>query len=252
MRSSTVTIWIIAAALIHPAAAFGQPSADGLEPFRASYGLYNGDKQVGDSVFTLSYDPHTRSYTFETRSEFRGLLHFAAPRPVIERSRFVVVAGTLRPDSFDYEDGTRGGRRNFGLRFDHAQGKIEVESPDGSATLSLSPGTLDRATARIALMRALDLSRVPPFFDVADEDEVQRYANNNEGTETVATGLGPLTALRIVQQRAESSRRTVVWAAPDLHSLAVRIEQQRDDREPVTFALEAVEWLADGPPQRAR
>ena len=78
---------------------------------------------------------------------------------------------------------------------------------------------------------------------IADPDVLRTYANRDEGIETLTSALGSLTARKISQQRQESSRRTVVWSAPDLHFLPIRIEQIREDRAALAFALEAIEWL---------
>jgi hypothetical protein len=108
---------LVSAALYHGTGA-AQPDADEFTPYRAVYELFDGDKRVGRSVFSLRYDPAADRYEFETRSEFRGLLRLLAPRPIVERSLFTVVDDSIRPLEFSYRDGTWRGRRNADLRFD--------------------------------------------------------------------------------------------------------------------------------------
>jgi hypothetical protein len=234
----------LACALLGSVTAIAQPKEDGIVPYRAVYGLYNGDKRVAESVFMLRYDARSGHYEFETRSEFRGLLQIAAPRPVVEHSEFTVVAGEIRPLTFTYRDGTRRGRRNIDLRFDWKDNRLIVEHDGLQEELPLAPRVLDRASVRVALMRELAAAAVSPSYEVADPGVIRTYGNRSEGTETVTTALGRLAVQKISQQRRESSRRTVVWAARELHFLPVRIEQLRDDRDPVAFVLESVEWLS--------
>jgi len=236
---------LLVCAALACAATVAQPARDGVFPYRAIYGLYNGDKRVGESVFALSYDWITGHYKFETHSEFRGLLRFASPRPVIERSEFAIVANEIRPLAFTYQDGTRRGERDLAIRFNREGGQLIVERNGMREELPLVPGALDRASARIALMRELDRSQLSGSYGIADPDVIRTYENRREGMETVATPLGRLTAHKISQQRQESSRRTVIWAARELHFLPIRIEQIREGRAPVAFALESVEWLTD-------
>jgi len=236
---------LLVCATVACAASLAQPARDGVFPYRAIYGLYNGDKRVGESVFALSYDSVTGHYEFETQSEFRGLLRFASPRPVIERSEFAIVANEIQPLAFTYQDGTRRGARNLEMRFDREGGQLVIDRDGMREELPLVPGALDRASARVALMRELDRSQLSGSYGITDPDVIRTYENRREGTETVATPLGRLAAQKISQQRQESSRRTVIWAARELHFLPIRIEQIREGRAPVAFALESVEWLTE-------
>lgn len=225
------------------AAGRAQPANDGLAPYRAVYGLFNDGKRVGESVFRLNYEPDGGRYEFESRSEFGGLLRLAAPRPLIERSVFVIVDGRIRPLSFTYEDGSRSGRRNVNVVFDWVAQRIVADAGGVRRELPLPELSLDRASARVALTRDLAAARDHGVYAIADPDEVRSYEYHNEGTETVVTALGEMPAVKISQQRPGSSRRTVTWAAPGLRFLPVRIEQERDDSSSAAFVLESLEWL---------
>lgn len=234
-------LFMLAAACCPVAGA--QPAIDGLAPYRAVYGLFNGDKRVGESVFLLRYDSESGRYEFESRSELHGLLRLASPRPLIERSVFVVINRRIRPLSFTYEDGSRSGRRNVDVTFDWATRRIIANAGDVRRELPLPELSLDRASARVALTRDLAASREHGVYAIADPDEVQSYEYHSEGMETVTTALGEIRAIKIRQQRPGSSRRTLTWSAPRLGFVAIRIEQRRDDRNPVAFVLESLEWL---------
>jgi hypothetical protein len=220
-----------------------QPAADGLVPYRAVYAVLNDGRRVGESVHSLSYDPGSRRYVFETRTTFRGLLRLASPRPLIERSEFVVRDGRLQPLTFTYEGGSRSGRNDVQVRFDWPAGRIVASTEDGQREWPLPAGSLDRASARVALMR--DAAAVETY-QIADPVEVRPYALRREGLDPRTTPLGDLQTIRITLQRPGSTRRTVTWAAPDLHFLAVRIEQQRDGRGPIAFEIESVDWTSAG------
>ncbi len=236
---------LLGSAILACAASLAQPARDGLFPYRAVYGLHYGDKRVGESVFVLSYDSTTGHYAFETHSELRGLLRFTSPRPVIERSEFAIVENQIRPLAFTYQDGSRRGGSDLFVRFDRESGHLIVERDGMSEKLPLIPDALDRASARVALMRELGRSQLTSSYGIADPDVIRTYDNRNEGTETLTTPFGKLTAQKISQQRRESSRRTVTWAARELHFLPIRVEQRREGHTPVAFVLESVEWLTD-------
>jgi len=235
---------LLAAALVTgPLAA--QPQSDGVVPFRATYEILEGNKRIGRSTFTLSYDSATAQYQFESRSRFRGLLRLAAPRPIVERSHFVMTGGEIRPTTFTYEDGTRRGRRNVTLKFDWDTGMLAIERPDGSAAIRLEPGTLDRGSVRVALMRDLARDLGSGRHVLTDPDVIRAYNYTVESTEKIDTALGELMGRRVRQQRDGSSRHTLIWMAPSLDFLTLRMEQHRENRDTVAFVIETVEWLAD-------
>ena len=233
---------LIVSALIgeHVAA---QPRLDGVTPYRATYALFKQDKRVGESTFTLTYDAASRQYTFESRSTFRGLLRLAAPRPVIERSEFVMTGDAIRPIAFAYEDGSRRGTRNIALKFDWDSGVMTIDRREAASEVPIEPATLDRGSARVALMRDLERGKRSGTHMLADPDVVRAYDYAIESTAEIETALGEMTAHKIRQQRDGSSRHTLIWAAPSLAFVMLRMEQHREDRDTIAFVIESIEWL---------
>ena len=223
-----------------------QPRLDGLTPYRATYALFEQDKRVGQSSFTLSYDSASRRYTFESRSRFRGLLRLAVPQPVVERSEFVMTGDAIRPIAFAYEDGTRQGKRNIALSFDWDSRMMTVSRREGVSKVPIEPATLDRGSVRVALMRDLERGQRTGTHILADPDVVRAYDYAIESTEEIVTALGEITAHKIRQQRDGSSRHTLIWAAPNLDFVMLRMEQHREDRDTIAFVIESIEWLGGG------
>ena len=223
-----------------------QPHTDGIATHRATYALFDGDKRVGESVFVLTHDGASDRYTFESQSRFRGLLRLAAPRPVVERSEFVITDSTIRPIAFTYEDGSRRGRRNIALTFDWHAGTMTVEQQDEINDVAIEPGTLDRGSVRVALMRDLARGNRTGTHVLVDPDVIRPYHYVVESTEEIETGLGSVRSHRVRQQRDGSSRHTLIWLAPSLAFVILRLEQHREDRDAITFVIESVELLDDG------
>lgn len=216
---------------------------NGITPYRATYTLLEGSKRVGQSVFTLKFDAASQQYTFESQSRFRGLLRLAAPRPVIERSKFVITDGRVRPIAFTYEDGTRRGRRNIALSFDWRSHTMSIEQDEDVNTVPIEPATLDRGSVRVALMRDVARGSVMGTHVLADPDVVRAYDYVIESTESIVSALGEVTTQRIRQERDGSSRHTLIWMAPSMNFITLRMEQHRDDRDTIAFVIESIEWL---------
>lgn len=248
MNLATCRFWIsatVVAVFVYGEMAAAQPSADGLQTYRAIYGLFEGTRRIGQAEISLAYDSANRHYVYESRSEFQGfLLRLAAPYPVIERSEFRLERGRVRPLSYRYEDGTRRGRRNLSLDFRWANAALEIRRHDQQTDVPLPPRALDRASVKVALGLALRDGQHAGRHAVADPDEFRTYEFESAGSERLSTPIGEIDAIPVTQSRAESSRQTTVWIAPALGYQAVRIEQRRPDRDSVAFSLESFEWAA--------
>lgn len=225
-----------------------QPRTDGLTPYRATYGIFEGDKRIGQSVQTLSYDSASRRYAFDSESRFRGLLRIAAPRPVVEHSEFFIANDGIQPIAFRYADGTRGGKRNFSLSFDWSALTMTVEQRENMSEVSVEPTTIDRGSVRVALMRELARGRRSGSHVLAEPDVIRTYDYTIESTEAIETALGPVTAHRIRQERDGSSRHTLIWMAPSLGFVTLRMEQHRDDRDVIAFVVESIDWPGEDAP----
>ena len=96
-------------------------------------------------------------------------------------------------------------------------------------------------------MRDLAATGAPRTYTLADEDSVAEYEYTDNGTATMATGVGRVATRVFTQQRAGSSRATWLWVAPELRFLPVRIEQRRDGEVQTAFTLVSVSGLTREP-----
>ncbi len=243
---TTGLIFVIASLLATAAWPASAPIAadPAIRAYSAVYQIQYKGRTVGTSEFSVRYDTSRGVYRFSSRSALRGLLKFfVAPNAVVERSEFVSEAGRITPLEFWYEDGSRRGDDNFHLLFDWDNGLTIAETEEGRREFPLPPGTLDRGTMQVQLM--LDMARPGPLgsYTLADEDGLRTYDYRADADRVLETPLGSLATQAFVQERAGSSRRVLVWAAPELHYLPARIEQQRDGETRTVLLLESVEWL---------
>jgi hypothetical protein len=92
-------------------------------------------------------------------------------------------------------------------------------------------------------MRDLATAGALPTYRLADEDSVAEYEYVDNGTATIATGVGPVATRVLLQQRPGSSRATWLWVAPELRFLPVRIERHRNGEVQTAFELVSVNGL---------
>ena len=213
--------------------------------YSAVYQVQYRGKNVGTMKFSVDYDAADDAYTFTSNSAVRGLLRILSPRPVVERSEFTSDAGEITPLEFWYEDGSRQGNENFHIQFDWDNGLAVAETSTERHEFAVPRGTLDRGTMQVQLM--LDVARTGSLgsYTLADNDGLRTYQYHRNGDVQLETSLGVVETQAFVQQRAGSSRQTVLWTASELHHLPVRIEQKRNGETRAVILLESVEWLGD-------
>jgi hypothetical protein len=210
--------------------------------YLAIYDVEYKGKALGTAQFSVSHDAEREIYRFESQMQAKGLLaKLVAPKPVIQRSEFRVDGSTITPLEFWYEDGSRKGEDNLHIVFDWDSRIATTNGEDGRRELPLEPGVLDRGAAQVALRRDLATAGQPGKYPIAEADGVRADEYAVEGEETIATGIGNVAALKLMQHREGSSRTTRVWMAPGLGYLPIRIEQHRNGELQTAFTLQSME-----------
>jgi hypothetical protein len=96
-------------------------------------------------------------------------------------------------------------------------------------------------------MYDLSACRPPESYRYVDDDGVTEYRYERIEDMTAATEIGTLNTIRFSQYREGSSRRTILWLAPELSYLPVRMEQIRDGEIQTVFAIESLTGLEPQP-----
>lgn len=216
--------------------------ANDVAEYTAEYEVRYKGRRVARSEFSVTTSG-ADEYVFTSSTEARGLLRLASPNPAVERSRFAVIDDSLAPRRFEYEDGSRKGEDNYSVNFEAAAGEIRLNSAAGETVLPHTEGLLDRGSLQVALMRDLADCALPGPYDYVDDGGIRRYEYARLDDAESETGIGTLATVRFEQQRDGSSRRTILWLAPELAYLPVKIEQIRDGETETVFTLEDVSGL---------
>lgn len=214
--------------------------------YLAEYEVRYKGRRVARAVFSLTDEDG--SYIFESSTQARGLLRLASPNPAIEHSRFTVEGSAIVPLDFRFEDGSRKGEDNYSIDFAGDDGMIRIDGPNGQLAIPVEAGLLDRGSLQVALMQDLGACRTPTTYRFVDDDGVREYEYARLEDRTTETGIGEIRTLRLSQQREGSSRTTILWLAPELAYLPVRIEQIRNGETETVFTLEDVSGIEETGP----
>lgn len=242
--SASISVSLAWLAVAASAVQAGEPA---VTTYTASYeGRYKG-RHLANAEFSVRYDEASGLYTFESRTQPRGLLKLVRPGAAIERSDFEIHHGRIRPREYWFDPGGRNDEDDLHIVFDWAAGVATVERERGSTKVPIEPGVLDRGSMQVAVMR--DMSNGGPVgpYVLIDEDSLSTYEYSDEGAEQVETGLGDVATRRYLQTSEGSSRSLAVFAAPRLKFLPVLIEQRRRGETETSFLLESLEGLDAAP-----
>jgi hypothetical protein len=207
--------------------------------YTAAYEVHNDGRHVANAEFSVVAND-AGHFVFTSSARARGILRLVRPDPAVEHSEFRLVDERIAPLRFRYDDGSRKGEDNFAVEFDSTDGEVRVTGPSGNQTLPLQRGLLDRGSLQVALMRDLLACRLPGPYRYVDDDGIGEYRYERIEDRATETGIGTLDTIRFSQRREGSSRETILWLAPELGFLPVRIEQIRDGEIDTSFALESL------------
>lgn len=210
--------------------------------YSAEYEVEYKGRRVARAEFGVT-EGSAGQFVFNSTTQARGVWRLASPRPAIEWSQFRLDGDSIVPSSFRYEDGSRKGEDNYTLQFDASSRSVAINGPNGSSSLPFEAGLLDRGSLQVALMYDLSACRLPGPYRYVDDDGVTEYHYERLENMSAATEIGTFDTIRFSQQRDGSSRRTILWLAPELSNLPVRMEQMRDGEIETVFLIESLNGL---------
>jgi Protein of unknown function (DUF3108) len=216
---------------------------DAVATYTANYRVEYQGKNLGTAQWSVRYLADKDVYEFTSATKVKGLLKLITPNPATERSLFRMTNGKIVPLEFWFEDGSRKGDDNFHMVFDWERNVATVSKDGARRELPTPPGTLDRGSMQVALMRDLATAGKPASYLLADDDSVNDYVYADEGEATTGTGLGQLETRSLMQTREGSSRSTHLWMAPSLRFLPARMEQHKNGEVQTAFTLDEVSGL---------
>ena len=209
--------------------------------YQATYRIEYKGKRAGQSQVSVLYDAEKQAYRFSSSFELEGLFKLAAQSLPSTWSEFKVEGDGVMPLR-SWVGGVKG-KPDALVEYDWTS---NIARSDSFGTLAIEPGTLDIGTMRVALMGLLRADEEAGKHAVIDGGEIKNFEYATVGTEAIDSTFGELDTYVVVEQQAESSRKTLLWMAPTMCFLPVRISQEVDGKVDTSMVLESVEGIALG------
>ena len=186
------------------------------------------------AVYTARYNRmpieahrHLRSegniFTLATEARaFLGRIH--------EEERFHLDSeGQLIPADYVYERSILGTSRKESIAVDADAGTSISDRKGEQTVLDFQPGQLGPLSYQIALAHDLAAGATRMNYQVIHRGRLRDYIYQVvEDNESLETPLGTLSTIRVERVRDDDDRETVLWLAPELHYLPVRLVQVED------------------------
>lgn len=210
-----------------------------LAPFIAEYAVKYSSLSVGDSRLELRRDAEPGHWIVESRASASGLARLVASGTVLQRSRLRVRGDSVQPLQFRFDDGMERSDKDVSLDFDWAAGRVTGIARGKPVDVAATANAQDPVSIQIATMVALLNGGQPGEIPLIEGPRVKHYSYDFERAERLATGAGTFDTLVYRSARQGSDRATLLWLAPSLGYLAVRVEQQRKGRKLFAMSLQS-------------
>lgn len=223
------------------------------DDFTAIYDLKRAGLKVGQA--DLRYRrPSADRYTYSLYTRATGLARLVFSSTVREQSVGHITETGFQPDSYRYVREGGDDDREAELRFDWEALEVVNDIAEYPWRMAITQDTIDRVISPLQLMHDL-YERAPEterlIYRIADGGQLKTYLLTIEDSEMIETPVGRFQALRIRRRDTDSDRETILWCAPALQYLALRVEQREDGRRSAILEIAALDGLTREPQLRA-
>ncbi len=238
--------WVVIALAVNGSLVHAQNQFEAPDDFTAVYDLKRAGLKVGQADLRYRRVSDNRySYSLYTRAT--GLARLVYSSRVRERSAGLITADGFQPEAYRYVRTGGDDDREADLRFDWDALEVVNDIADYPWRMAITQDTIDRVISPLQLMH--DLSERSPdtqrlVYRIADGGRLKTYLLSIEGREIIETPIGRFQTLRIHRRDTDSDRETILWCAPALQYLAVRVAQWEDGRRSATLELAQLDGLA--------
>ncbi len=197
--------------------------------FDASY-TARFDKFKAKSKMSLRQNPETGEYTYTTYTKPKGIAKLFGK--IKESLIFDLNQNSITPKTYRHNS-----RDNASIDYDWTTKLAKSKTEDGSEELTLSGNELDLLSLQMQLTRDLKNNTLKPTYSVIKDNVVKMYNVSQLGEDTFKLGNDSYKTLKIQQQRKGSSRRSILYFAPELDYILVKMQQFKGEKQRASFTM---------------
>jgi hypothetical protein len=190
-------------------------------PFTAQYSLYAEGLPIGEGTRRLVHEKEGK-FRLESTSHTTGLTALFRNDSITENSVFIMKNGEIQALEYHYALDSSKRKKFEDIQFNWQNRKATYKDDERTAILTLENGVFDKLLYQWILMQDLQQGKREFVYKIINKGKIKTYVLEFQGKETINTGLGEVEALKYM--RTSSNRNTVIWCAPSLHYLPIRVD----------------------------
>ncbi len=190
-----------------------QSAGTTLTPFKAEYSVEN-DYITGGTA-TLSLTPADDGhFDFVLQSKPTGIFKWTSNGNIREHAVLPSLNTPFESIQYTYTDKGRP-KRNYQVNLDRDTLQLELKRGNETTAHPLPEGAIDRLSVTLALLNKLanDRNFESMQIQVLDGKNAETLTYSNHGIEPISTEIGDFDANRILKDRVNSNRETIIWLA---------------------------------------
>lgn len=188
--------------------------------FQANYTVSKGSLSLGNLHASLKYTANNYHYHKYTKST--GLAAMLTGIKITENADGIFSGENMTPQNYLFNQS-----RKKKSRIDKAiftNGQVAGSYKNKPYSLSVSPGTQDRASLELVLARDLAKNKKDLNYTVVERGKLKNYKFQKLGYQKIKTSAGEFNAMKVKVVRDQSSKReTIFWLAKEVDFLPVKI-----------------------------
>lgn len=222
--------WLIGLAALLPLSAAAQ-----LQPFAATY----------SATLDLLIDLPVEARRELTRSP-SGVWHFSSDARSAfakqsELSTLSFEQNSWTPKAYKFNRSVFGRSREISINFDAERQRITTVAKQEPWTQPYESGVQDKLSYQLQLREDLIAGKESLSYRIADGGRIKTYRFVRSGREQLTTPAGTFDCIRLQLERSEEQQQTLIWMAPALDYLTVRLLRIDDSGREHILNLKSLE-----------
>lgn len=210
--------------------------------FEATYKLFSSGLEIAQMERKL-HKQGDEAYVYSSITDTIGLVAMFHKDHIVEESQWIIVDDHIRPLHYTYIRNRGKKNRRINIDFDWDNKIINNVVNERYRQMPLRTGILDKLLYQYALMRDLRNNQAEIAYEVTDGGKMKKYDFAKMEDEIVQTPFGPLQAVKLQKIKHDDQSRLIIWAAPSLKYLPVKVESTDDDGRTTTALIQTLTWL---------
>ena len=239
---------------LEPATKIADPAAFPPD-YNAVYSLVQNDINIGEHKVTLGRQKDD-SWLYQGEFKPTGFMSFFIKTTIKAETTLQNIQGKIKPQTYEYKDNDKKLKRSLSFNWSNKSVSSNVDGTRSS--LKITDETIDSLSLHLRLMSDLKAGQKILSYNVVTKGKIKNYRFENLGEENIETEAGKFKTIKLKGKQKDSERTIMIWLAPELHFLPVKILNTQsgegildDDLTGSNMSLTSVTGAITGKPSKS-